>query len=124
MYKAFFLFYGIAHIGVGCALALFPSLAEYALTQPISTGAGVLLGFISTLAGLGFTGCAFVRDTATQLLIVRLCLVGNALNFAAHAVNALRGDAPMYMLYFAAIAIGSMVMALLVIQKQQQKAYE
>lgn len=122
MYKPFFLFYGIAHVAVGIVLALFPNVIDYVLTSSISNGAGVLLGFISALAGLGFTGCAFVRDTPTQLIIIRLCLVGNVLNFLAHAVNALRGDAPTYVLYLAAIAIGSMILALLVIGKKLRTA--
>lgn len=118
MYKFSLLFYGIAHIAAGVVIALFPSITSYALTSSISSGTGVLLGFISTLAGLGFTGCAFVRDTPTQLLITRLCLIGNVLNFVAHAVNAIRGDAPMYMLYFAGVAIGSMFLVLLAIEKK------
>ena len=121
LYKPFFLFYGGVHLAGGVLIALFPPVLSGVLSTSLETGAAMLLGFTTGLAGLGFLGGAFAESLKTKQIFVKLAIVGNVLNFLAHVSNALRGFSPTYMAIGGTVGVALMIGVLLMINRGLQR---
>ena len=121
LYKPFFLFYGGVHLAGGVLIALFPPVLSGVLSTSLETGAAMLLGFTTGLAGLGFLGGAFAESLKTKQIFVKLAIVGNVLTFLAHVSNALRGFSPTYMAIGGTVGVALMIGVLLMINRGLQR---
>ncbi len=116
-YKLYFLFYGGLHFLAGLAFWLIPDLTRLFLKTPLAPDAAALMGFASALAGLGFTGVAFVTMPSHQKRVIFLSVVGNLLNLAVHVQNVIRGYAPPSLIWLAGVSILGMSFVLFFIHK-------
>ncbi len=100
LYKAFFLIYGGLHFVGGGIIWFFPAFTGSFLNQPVSADSATLMGFLSMLAGLGFSSAAFATNEQAQKIVTITAILGNFLNFAAHFHNTVRGFMPSTALLF------------------------
>jgi hypothetical protein len=103
--------YGLVHIVAGFVIWFMPSITGLFLNAALPADAATLVGFISALAGLGFSGAALVESKTAKLLVLKLAALGNALNFLAHLHNVARGYAPEWFGFLAA----ALILAVLII---------
>ena len=108
-YKIFFLIYGGVHIIAGIVIALWPGVLNIVLSNDINYGASALVGIFAAMAGLGFYGAAFENDLRSKIVFVRLAIGANILNGLGHAVNASRGESPLYMGYVGAFGVAVII---------------
>ena len=112
-FRPFFLAYGGAHIVAGGVIWLAPSTTGLFLHDALAAPAATLVGFLSMLAGFGFAGAAFATEKRSKRVVVRLAILGNALNFLAHLVNVLRGATPVSFVVIAGVSVALLVGVLL-----------
>ena len=113
LFRPLFLAYGGVHIVAGGVIWLAPSTTGLFLHDALTASAATLVGFLSMLAGFGFAGAAFATQKKSKRVIVRLAILGNALNFLAHLVNVLRGDTPVSFAVIAGVSLALIIAVLL-----------
>ena len=120
LYRVFFVPYGLAHVVGGLVLWVWPSGFSFVVTDPVSTGAGTLVAFLSIMVGCGFLGAALVDGVKSRRAVIGLALLGNAVNGGGHILNTVRGDAPGHMGILAGLGCGAILVALLVLLFRSQ----
>ncbi len=100
LYKVFFLIYGGLHLVGGVIIWLFPTFTGGFLNKPVPADSATLMGFLSMLAGLGFSSAAFATNKQAQKIVTIATILGNFLNFVAHFHNTVRGFMPSTILLF------------------------
>lgn len=118
LYRLFFLFYGGIHLVAGMFIAIQPQVMTLILHEAPPQGVGVLLGFISFLAGLGFLGGAGVKSISNRLMFIRLAIIGSFFNSLAHLVNVLRGDEKFIMGTVSTVAAALFIVVLLYLYRK------
>jgi len=117
LFKPFLLVYAGLHIAGGAALWFVPAVTDPLFTQPLTRDVTPLLGFISILAGMGFLAAGSVTEPRGRRHVVRLCLVGNALNLVPHLWNVFRGQSPWWLAPVAIVSLGSFIALLVLIHR-------
>ena len=124
LYKPFFIVFGVIYIVTGLALAFTREFFNFFLTPPPLPGPAMIIAFLCVFAGLALFGIAFVESVRSRRFIIKLVIVGYALEAAAHLMNSFRGHAPGYAGPVAAVIIALIIILLISIDRAIKVARE
>ncbi len=117
LFRPFILCYGLLHLAGGIVLWTMPASTGAILSEPLTAAGSSLLGFISTLAGLGFVAASYVTENRGRRAVIRLCLLGNAANLVVHVQNVFLGASPWWVAAAALLSLGSLMTCLLLMHR-------